>query len=75
MVDFREIMEAYPDIKIILGVRDPHRWFKSVRDSIYTGRSLFKDPTVQVYTKLSGEWGPRDCSLRSCTGTYEVIRL
>ena len=42
MVNFREIMEAYPDIKIILGVRDPHRWFKSVRDSIYTGRSLFK---------------------------------
>lgn len=70
---YREIMEAYPDIKIILGVRDPHRWFKSVRDSIYTGRSLFKDPTVQVYTRLSGEWGPRDCSLRSCTELYDVI--
>merc|ERR1711974_390599 len=32
-----------------------------------------KDPTVQVYTKLSGEWGPRDCSLRSCTEFYDVI--
>ncbi len=29
------LMQAYPDAKVVLTVRDPHRWYESVRDTIY----------------------------------------
>jgi hypothetical protein len=41
MVDFpgaiyyKEFMEQYPDAKVILNVRDPEKWYKSVNDTIY----------------------------------------
>ena len=28
-------MEVFPDAKVILNVRDPERWYKSVRETIY----------------------------------------
>ncbi len=31
---WRELAAAYPQAKVILTVRDPHRWFVSLRDSI-----------------------------------------
>ncbi|MFD2082961.1 hypothetical protein SAMN05421678_103436 [Actinopolymorpha cephalotaxi] len=33
---WRELMAAYPDAKVLLTVRDPHRWYASVRDTIFT---------------------------------------
>ncbi|MFN8296417.1 MAG: sulfotransferase [Chitinophagales bacterium] len=41
MVDFpgaiyyKEFMVQYPDAKVILNVRDPEKWYKSVNDTIY----------------------------------------
>ena len=32
---FRELMELYPDAKVILTVRDPETWYKSVKETIY----------------------------------------
>jgi len=32
---YQELMEAYPDAKVLLSVRDPERWYESVRDTIY----------------------------------------
>lgn len=32
---YEELMERYPDAKVILTVRDPERWYESVRDTIY----------------------------------------
>ena len=31
---YKEIHEAFPDAKVLLNVRDPERWYESVRDSI-----------------------------------------
>ena len=31
---YKEILEVYPDVKVLLNVRDPVRWYESVRDSI-----------------------------------------
>jgi sulfotransferase family protein len=32
---WRGIVEAFPQAKVILTVREPHAWYESVRDSIY----------------------------------------
>jgi Sulfotransferase domain len=33
---YRELMENYPDAKVILAVRDPQRWYESAYNTIYT---------------------------------------
>src|SRR5215207_5750254 len=32
---YEELMERYPDAKVILSVRDPERWYESTRNTIY----------------------------------------
>lgn len=32
---YKELMEAYPDAKVLLSVRDPARWYESVYETIY----------------------------------------
>ena len=34
---WQEIAAAYPDAKIILTTRDPHRWYRSMRETIFAG--------------------------------------
>lgn len=39
---YKDLMSVYPDAKIILTVRDPDRWHRSVMNTIYqTGRGFF----------------------------------
>lgn len=32
---YKELMELYPDSKVLLSVRDPERWYTSTQDTIY----------------------------------------
>src|ERR687893_2377401 len=32
---YEELMEAYPDAKVLLSVREPGRWYESTRNTIY----------------------------------------
>lgn len=32
---YKELMEVYPDAKVLLSIRDPERWYESVRETIY----------------------------------------
>lgn len=32
---YEELMEAYPDAKVLLSVREPERWYESTRNTIY----------------------------------------
>jgi hypothetical protein len=38
---YRELMEKYPEAKVILTVRDPERWYDSTRQTIYYSRDAF----------------------------------
>jgi len=61
---YRELLEVYPDAKVLLSVRDPATWEKSMRDtvwSVYYGSSLMchisqaaavVDPPWQSYLDL-----------------------
>jgi hypothetical protein len=37
---YGELMKRYPDAKVLLSVRDPERWYESVRNTIYELSSL-----------------------------------
>ena len=40
-VVYRELMDAFPDAKVVHTVRDPDRWYESTRETIYEARNLF----------------------------------
>jgi Sulfotransferase domain len=70
---YRELMEAYPDAKVLLSVRDPQAWERSFSETIETmshGRSLMPllaharaeiDPRWKRYLALVDRmfWGPQ----------------
>jgi hypothetical protein len=70
---YRELMEAYPEAKVLLSVRDPQKWEPSFRDTIVAmrhGESLMRllasargeiDPRWRRYLELVDRmfWGPQ----------------
>jgi hypothetical protein len=70
---YRELMEAYPQAKVLLSVRDPQKWERSFRDTIVGmchGESLMRllasargeiDPRWHRYLELVDRmfWGPQ----------------
>jgi Sulfotransferase domain len=70
---YRELMDAYPEAKVLLSVRDPQKWEPSFRDTIVAmrrGESLMRllssaraeiDPRWQRYLALVDRmfWGPQ----------------
>jgi Sulfotransferase domain len=69
---YRELMDFYPDAKVLLSVRDPVSWERSFRDTIWTmshGETLMPllsnaraeiDPRWKAYLELVDRmfWGP-----------------
>jgi hypothetical protein len=55
---YRELLEKYPDAKVILTVRDPERWYDSMRQTIYFARTAFPrwaavlDPRMRVFRRM-----------------------
>lgn len=38
---YKQLMEAFPDAKVLLSVRDPEKWYESARTTIYGGMRAF----------------------------------
>ena len=70
---YRELMEFYPESKVLLSVRDPESWERSFRDTIWSmsfGKTLMPllaharaeiDPRFHAYLELVDRmfWGPQ----------------
>ncbi len=62
---YKQLMEVYPDAKVLLSVRDPEQWYDSVRETIYTvGKSFPKwarllIPRVRRFARMTHNiiWG------------------
>lgn len=39
---YQELMQKYPDAKVLLTTRDPERWYQSARQTIYEGTNSFE---------------------------------
>ena len=48
-------MNIFPNAKIVLTVRDPAKWYESVKGTIYKIRGFLTGP-VAVFFKLSGRF-------------------
>ncbi len=56
---YRELMEAFPEAPVILTVRDPERWYESVRSTIYAIHKLSAGPApVRLAFALAGLFAP-----------------
>jgi hypothetical protein len=50
---YEELMERHPDAKVILSIRDPERWYESVRNTIYElGVVIPRHPIYRIGYKL-----------------------
>ncbi len=64
---YEQIMEAFPGASVILTLRDPERWYESMRSTIYQIRRLTRGPSpVRAAFAFAGVFAP------SVTG---VVRL
>ena len=45
---YEELMERYPDAKVILTVRDPDRWYESTYNTIYNIRKMVSSPIFRL---------------------------
>jgi hypothetical protein len=53
---YKELMEAYPDAKVLLNVRAPDKWYESARNTIYTTVNIPDPPPERrVVDKLVWE--------------------
>lgn len=48
-------MEAFPNAKVILTVRDPSRWYTSVRDSIYQWKVVAAQTVPRLFLAVVGQ--------------------
>lgn len=51
---FRELMTVFPEAKVVLSVRDPKRWYESVRNTIYKGVTFMTGFAGSTFMKLIG---------------------
>ncbi len=68
---WRELANANPRAKVILTVRDPDRWYDSVRQTIYRARLAFGPaPVTRMLTAIAGALGPwMGAAIRVLDGT------
>jgi len=53
---WREVVDHYPDAKVILTVRDPDRWYESISKTIHMileGREKIENPAMRQVTSRS----------------------
>lgn len=47
-------MKAFPDAKVVLTVRDPKRWYESVKNSILKNRAVLDDFAGSIFLTMIG---------------------
>ena len=64
---YEQLMQAYPDAKVILSVRDPEKWYESVRATIYRSSTMSRSPLLRLFILTNP-------MLKSVIGTSRMIR-
>jgi len=47
-------MEAFPEAKVVLSIRDPSTWYDSVKSTIYQQKLLSDDFAVRIFLRFQG---------------------
>ena len=54
---YKELMERYPEARVILTVRDPERWYESARNTIFSLRDIGSSRAPQMARELAWQKG------------------
>jgi hypothetical protein len=49
---YEELMQRYPEAKVILTVRDPNRWYESIYNTVYLRRRMASSPVFRCLRRL-----------------------
>ena len=55
-------MEAFPEAKVVLSVRNPQTWYKSVYDTIYNFHIFREDTAMCLFGHLTGYMRNMKCA-------------
>ena len=67
-ISFRTLMRIFPNAKVVLTVRDPEKWYLSVRKTIYQTQTLLHG-SVGIFLKLVGGF---DMTIMACRSASQV---
>lgn len=79
---YKELMEVFPDAKVILTIREPESWYKSVRETIYQlgiNRNSFPENVLALMTQSNSKFSTmmnnlaRQKNNRFNNGLYDAI--
>jgi len=68
---YKEILQAYPEAKVLLNLRDPARWYHSVNNSIYTLNKTATTFPCSWFLRLTNGYDGADLAKQIC---YSVPR-
>jgi Sulfotransferase domain len=68
---WREIADHYPDAKVLLSVRDPEAWYKSVTDTIYRGLTMRMPDNVPAVRRQQMEMARKIVMQDTFDGRFE----
>jgi hypothetical protein len=49
---YKELMQTYPDAKVLLTVRDPEKWYESAQNTIYQVTNRMQTPPIRLLLRL-----------------------
>ena len=55
----RELMEVFPDAKVILTIREPEAWYESVKNTIYKTKNIHQIFPMNMLIWMSGYYQNR----------------
>ena len=53
---FRDLLDVFPNAKVVLTVREPETWYKSVKNSIFKFRDVYKSFPYNLLLWMNGRW-------------------
>jgi len=70
---YKEVMEAYPNAKVILTIRDPIRWYQSAKSTIYATRKKMRDPAITLLAKMTGKFRAMQVSHDITSAMHDAV--
>ena len=68
---YKDLMKAFPKAKVILTVREPDKWYKSVKETILKGYELLQQWPLTWMAKLRLEKERKE--VRKCSSVAEIL--
>ena len=66
-------MKIFPNAKVVLTVRDPEKWYTSVKDTIYQTRSLLNGSNG-MFLKIVGAYDQALTAVKSASQLHPITQ-